>query len=237
MEIKYFNSKKLIEMVRNDSIIVPVGSLEWHGPISTGSDSIIAEFIAKVIGSKLNIPVAPLIPYGFSNEHRELGFTISVSINTFKSYLYEILLEFIRNKVKNIIIVNGHGGNTFIIRAVITDLKSTYTNINIYLIDVWSIFSKVLKERFGNDVQSDHGGIVESSILAYVSDDVEIGVEIINELIIPKVPVPVKRLKYIFKPWLPQEVGNEFKASRKLGEILVNELISKVIDELRKELE
>lgn len=236
MEIKYFCSGRLIETVSNGSIIIPIGSLEWHGPIATGSDSVIAEFIAKAIGLKLNIPVAPLIPYGFSCEHRELGFTVSVSINTFKAYLYEVLAEFVRNKIRNIIIVNGHGGNTPIVKAIMADLKSTLTNINIYLIDVWNVFSKVLKEKFGNDVQSDHGGLIESSILAYVLGDVEIGVEITDELIIPKAPASTKRLKYVSKPWLPREIDSKFKASRKLGEILVNELISKVIDELREEI-
>ncbi len=236
MEIKYFHSKKLIKMVRDGSIIIPIGSLEWHGPIATGSDSIIAEFIAKAVGSKLNIPVAPLIPYGFSYEHRELGFTVSVSISTFKAYLYEVLVEFVRNNIRNIIIVNGHGGNTSIIRAVMVDLKSTYSSVNTYLIDVWNVFSKVLKEKFGSGVQSDHGGVVESSILAYVSSDVEIDVKTINELVTPKASDSTKRLKYVFKPWLPQEVSNEFKASRKLGEILVNELINKVVDELEEEL-
>jgi len=236
MEIKYFCSRRLIETVSNGSIIIPIGSLEWHGPIATGSDSVIAEFIAKAIGLKLNIPVAPLIPYGFSCEHRELGFTLSVSISTFKAYLYEVLAEFIRNKIKNIIIVNGHGGNTPIVKAVMVDLKSKFTNVNVYLIDVWNVFSKILKEKFGGDVQSDHGGLIESSILAYVSNGIEIGVEITDELIIPKAPTPTKRLKYVSKPWFPKEVDSKFKASRKLGEILVNELVSKVIDELGEEL-
>lgn len=236
MEIRYLHSSELTEKIKGDSIIVPIGSLEWHGPIATGTDSIIAEFIAKAIGLKLNIPIAPLIPYSFSCEHKGMGFTVSISINTFKAYLHEVLMEFIRNKVKNIIVVNGHGGNTPIVKAVIREVKSTYTNVNVYLIDVWSVFSKVLREKFGDSIQGDHGGLIEASILVYVSDSVRIDVETTDKLIIPKAIASTKRFKYISTPWLPQEVGRGFKASRKLGEILVNELISRVVDELKDEL-
>ena len=58
--------------------IIPVGSLEQHGahlPVST--DSLITEYIARLLAEKIGAFVLPVISYGISFEHKPM-FNVSL---------------------------------------------------------------------------------------------------------------------------------------------------------------
>ncbi len=101
--------RKLIKS-KKPTIIIPVGSLEQHGahlPITTDSD-IVTE-IASRLAKKCGFIVFPTISYGLSEEHSPL-FNTSGSFNQF---LNNIIASLVENKIKSIIILNGHHGNIY----------------------------------------------------------------------------------------------------------------------------
>src|SRR4051812_27426486 len=62
--------------------IIPVGSLEQHGahlPVST--DSLIAEYLARLLAQKVGAFVLPVISYGVSFEHKPM-FNVSLRNST-----------------------------------------------------------------------------------------------------------------------------------------------------------
>ena len=62
-----------------EGIIVPVGSVEQHGPNGLiGTDHLCAEVVAKGVGDKIGCMVAPTLAYGMSQHH--LGFAGSVTL-------------------------------------------------------------------------------------------------------------------------------------------------------------
>ncbi len=72
VEIKSFLDPQLRKIInsKNQVAIIPVGSMEQHGPhlpISTDSD-IVTE-VSKRISKKNNFLLLPTINYGISNEH------------------------------------------------------------------------------------------------------------------------------------------------------------------------
>jgi len=100
--------RKLIKE-KNPTIIIPVGSLEQHGahlPITTDSD-IVTE-IASRLAKKCNFVVLPTVSYGISSEHAPF---FQVSPNDLLSFLRGIISSLVINKVKSVIILNGHHGN------------------------------------------------------------------------------------------------------------------------------
>ena len=102
--------RKLIKS-KKQTVIIPVGSLEQHGahlPITTDSD-IVTE-IASRLGKKCGFIVFPTISYGVSEEHDPL-FNTSVDSDDLSVWLNSILLSIGRNKIKSVVILNGHHGN------------------------------------------------------------------------------------------------------------------------------
>lgn len=68
---------------RTDKVLIPIGSLEQHGPhLPLSTDTIIAFEVAKRVAEKLDIALAPPIGLGFSIEHIDFPGTISLDPST-----------------------------------------------------------------------------------------------------------------------------------------------------------
>ncbi len=93
-------------------LVVPVGSLEQHGPhLPLDTDTQVAVALTRAVAKlRADVMVAPAVPYGASGEHEDFPGTISVGCDALALYL----LEFVRSATATyhrILFVNGHGGN------------------------------------------------------------------------------------------------------------------------------
>ena len=69
----------------NDSILVPVGSVEQHSPYGLiGTDFITAERVARETGEAASVLVAPTLHYGVSPHHMAFKGTMTLTPDTFK---------------------------------------------------------------------------------------------------------------------------------------------------------
>jgi creatinine amidohydrolase len=96
----------------NDVVILPVGSIEQHGPHNPLSTDIQNAYaIAKEAAKRTGVLCLPGIPVGFSREHKEFPGTLWVSHQTFELYVKEVILSATYHGAKKVIVVNGHGHN------------------------------------------------------------------------------------------------------------------------------
>src|SRR5258707_13399725 len=69
-------------LLRSQSIIIPIGSTEQHGPNGLiGTDAICAEALAKAVGEQDAELVAPTISLGMAQHH--LGFPGSMTLRPY----------------------------------------------------------------------------------------------------------------------------------------------------------
>lgn len=69
--INYFNTRAEIEASDVDTVIIPFGSIEQHGPhLPIGTDYLQATAFSDAIGKKLNAFVYPPIPISTCYEHK-----------------------------------------------------------------------------------------------------------------------------------------------------------------------
>jgi len=111
-----------------EMILVPVGSFEQHGrhlPLAT--DSIIAFEVTKIVAERLSpeisVLVAPLVPLGKSTEHLSKAGTISLEGNVLADLLRSICKSLARDGFKKIVFMNGHGGNTNLLAAILREIR------------------------------------------------------------------------------------------------------------------
>ena len=155
--------RKLIK-TRKQTALIPVGSIEQHGPhlpISTDSD-IVSE-IAQRISKKTDFLVLPTINYGVSFEHSPF-FNVSVTKVTLEKVLVELCISLWKNKVKTIVILNGHHGN----QAVLYNIPKKVHNLSkgkvkVFVFSYWHF----MKRGF------DHAGFVETSLMLAISKQVK----------------------------------------------------------------
>jgi len=158
--------RKLIKS-KKQTVIIPVGSLEQHGahlPITTDSD-IVTE-IASRLGKKCDFIVFPTISYGVSQEHDPF-FNVSLEGNTLWNIIADIDRSVVKNKLKSVIILNGHHGNALSLKLVERSLQSIkLTAARMRKIRFYSYWH-FMKHEF------DHAGFVETSIMLAISDKVK----------------------------------------------------------------
>ncbi|MCW4015673.1 MAG: creatininase family protein [Candidatus Bathyarchaeota archaeon] len=94
-------------------VIIPCGSIEEHGdhlPLAT--DSIQAEYVALGVARKTGCLVAPSLRYGLCNSTRNFPGTITITFDTLRSIMTDILEDFVRNGFKRLLVITGHAGGS-----------------------------------------------------------------------------------------------------------------------------
>ncbi|MEO9319775.1 MAG: creatininase family protein [Nitrososphaera sp.] len=142
--------------------IVPVGSLEQHGPhLPVSTDSIIAEHVSRLVASKTGGFVMPVIAYGISYEHSPM-FNISLNSRTLSALAEDICKSLFENGIKEVIFVNGHHGNVGALQYLAqTTLNGAPRGSSVHSLHYWH----QLKQEF------DHAGFVETSILLHIAPE------------------------------------------------------------------
>lgn len=142
--------------------IIPVGSLEQHGshlPVST--DSLIAEYVARLAAENVGAFVLPVISYGVSFEHKPM-FNVSLRNSTLSTMIRDACISLAENRIKEIIILNGHHGNMGALQYIAQDLHDRLPRgARVHTIHYWHM----MKSEF------DHAGEVETSLVLAIAPE------------------------------------------------------------------
>jgi creatinine amidohydrolase len=140
-------------------VIIPLGSIEQHGPhLPVTTDILIAEYMANQISKKIPAYVMPGIPYGVSYEH-ESFFNISISSDLLSELLTQVCISLAENGFRSIIILNGHHGNMGVVQYVPQKVASKNPKLNVFSINYWNLIER----------EFDHAGFVETSLMLSIN--------------------------------------------------------------------
>jgi creatinine amidohydrolase len=142
-----------------DIVLLPLGTIEAHG----GTDIIAPVAMAKEIAPRVNAMIAPVIPYGFTGilDAYPGGFTVPEDV--YRAYVRAVLIGLAKNKFKNIIMLNGHGGGQTAILSALAQEVGRETRTRILVMNWWSFCSDVTLEVYGED-----GGLAGENETAYM---------------------------------------------------------------------
>ncbi len=110
-----------------DVALLPVGSLEQHGPhLALDTDSYDARYILEEAVKLLDAPKPPILPtvaYGVSDHHMSFPGTITLRPETLEAVIMDIGRSVAAHGFQKLFISNGHGGNTSVLNVVAQKLK------------------------------------------------------------------------------------------------------------------
>lgn len=149
-----------------DRVILPIGTVESHGAVAIGADNFIPNNLAELVWDKCNALIAPPINHGFTGQSiSQFPGSITVREDIFEEYIYDVLTHLVRSGFKNILIVNGHGGNTEPAKRAMTRVHME-TAAHFMIADWWKIAFNTATEVYGRKAtQSGHGDMEEAALV------------------------------------------------------------------------
>jgi creatinine amidohydrolase len=152
-----------------DLVIVPVGTIEAHGAIPLGTDTMIPEALAADLAPKLNGLVAPPIAYGVTNTLLPYPGSTTVSSATFAAYLFEATAGLVDAGFRRVILLNGHGGQSSEVGSVVARL---WNEKRAYAVAVeWWGFAEALAAELYPGTISGHAGVEETAMILAIAPD------------------------------------------------------------------
>jgi creatinine amidohydrolase len=129
-----------------DIVMIPIASLEQHGPhLPLSTDTIQAEEVARRAGKRAKVLYTPCVWMGYSPQHMyEPGQgtgTITIRPQVLLELYYDIARSLIHHGFSRLVFVNNHGSNTKIIDPLLRRIR--------YDTGAFVVLSKLYGERYG----------------------------------------------------------------------------------------
>jgi creatinine amidohydrolase len=226
------------------TVILTVGTLEPHGVINNGADNTAPVAIARELAPdpRINAFIAPHIPYGVTGSMAPYPGALHIPDGAFRAYVRAVLEGLARNRFRDIVIINGHGGGQTAILQEVAREVALEREVNTLVVNWWTLASEVTQRVFGTD--GGHAGINETAFIqaidpALVQRERYTGRDMATALPVPGAwsAVPFPSAITLYKPgegW-PLDFNQE-QADRYYREVvtLVRDLVAETLAKWRR---
>lgn len=161
---------------RSSAVLVqPIGAFEHHGPhLPLQTDAIVVDELARALVescSALELMVLPTLSYGLSSEHVWAPGTVSLGPTTLIAVLDDLASSAARAGIRRLVLLNGHGGNTHLLRVACREIRIRHGLLTFLL-------HPALPPDNGGEVGDPrergfgiHGGLAETSVMLHLRPD------------------------------------------------------------------
>lgn len=162
-----YDTKKLFESTECTTAVLPVGAVEQHGNhLPVGTDTILANEIAKRLAEGLQAWLLPVISITSSIEHRRGKGTIYIKEDTLSSIIRDIAESLHFSGYKKLVVFNGHGGN-WILKPAIRRINRELQEFQVILLHT-SIAIQKHRGIFTHIEHDLHAGEFETSLMLFL---------------------------------------------------------------------
>lgn len=159
----------------NALAILPVGSLEQHGPhlpviTDTASAAAVAVRAARLVDESVPLAVLPGLWLGMSEHHLPFGGTITADYATYHAMLRSVARSLKAIGFKRLLIVNGHGGNVDPLAVATRELAVEF-DMPIVATTPWFLAAEETAALFEADDGPKHACEGEASVMLAIAGD------------------------------------------------------------------
>ena len=186
MNIKFeeMRSPEIGEFARQDGmVLLPIGACEEHGrhlPVMTDTKMAYQAALDAATESSEKVPISVLPPVWFGYSVWKLKNwpgTITIKPKILIDLLYEICRSLIDMNLDKILIINGHGNNPGLLDVVVRTVGDDFS-VFPGIVNIFNLWDKefIGKQRKSKIGGISHAGEIETSVMLYLTDLVEMSV-------------------------------------------------------------
>ncbi|MBW4473046.1 MAG: creatininase [Stenomitos rutilans HA7619-LM2] len=174
------------ERLQKDDLVLllPCGALEQHGPhLPLGTDALLSGAIAQAVAERINGLVAPTLSYGYKSQPKSGGGqhfpgTTSLDGQSLSQMTRDVVREFARHGIKNLVVVDGHYENQWFLTEGI-DLALRELGIanplRIMRLEYWDFCTEATLNHVFPDgfpgFALEHAAVIETSLMLHFYPD------------------------------------------------------------------
>ncbi|MFW5713594.1 MAG: creatininase family protein [Brevefilum sp.] len=169
MQFHNHNWMQMEAYLKNDQrVMVVLGACEQHGYLSLLTDVRIPMTLAKAASHASGVFIAPSLNFGCSPYFLEYPGTISLRLHTYLNVVEDIVRSLYDTGFKQILILNGHGGNTPV-KTHLVELLNELSDLEIRWYAWWTTktVSDIAKKH---NLDPEHANWLEAFDFNKVSD-------------------------------------------------------------------
>ncbi|MFW6305517.1 MAG: creatininase family protein [Candidatus Saliniplasma sp.] len=165
--IRYFNEMHMDDFSNSDELMffLPIGISEGHGKhLPVGTDTYQAEYVVERVAEKIDKKsvIGPVLNYGHCRATSNLPGTLSISFDSLRSIVYDILKGVCKNGFEKIIVISGHAGTTHMTALKLASKKIIEEfDVKIMLLSDYELAYELKGEKVSEN--DGHGGEIETS--------------------------------------------------------------------------
>jgi len=245
MRVEESTSPDYRDRVEKGIVVLPIGSIDGHGPhLPLSSDTIISTYLAHQLANHVNALVLPAIPFGLKTDPPASGGEFPGAINlravTLTNVVLDILRACYRDGARRFLILDSHMANLGAVRESLHLFMDHAPGARVMSVMWWDVTSEDTRNQIAEETgvgrQYDHhAAMVETSLVMHIAPNL-----VRNELIADD--SIARRATYFILP-VPQSLKTKTgvvyragKASPKIGERLLNEMVTNLVEAVKLEL-
>jgi len=222
-----------------EAAVLPIGSCEVHGMhLPYGTDAFQISLIARraadlAAGRGASVLVLPTLPFGCDQNLLAFPYTVSLDPTTIFRVYDDLIGSLTRHGIRKFLLLNGHGGNTGTLDAMLRELYGKHKAF-LARLDFWIVASDVV-EAVRETAEIDHADEIETSIALALFP------QFVNRAAAEATSTNPSRLQTLLKyggkfsrPWHLYTrnggVGDPTKATREKGEKIVRVTVERIAE-------
>ncbi len=234
MELMWMNMEEVREEQKvGTPVLVPFGTVEQHGPhLPLSTDTLQAAAVASRAAERVRVIVAPPVHYGHCSSTRNHPGTITLSGDTLRALVKDLIRSISGHGFTRIILLSGHAGRIHMsaLREAAESCVQSDTSLRIAVVcdlDLVKAVSEDLLDTPGDG----HAGEIETSRMMHLHPDA------VGDLPVEEYPqLPPGRVVPDPDNYWPGGVwGNPGAADPEKGRLIVErsaEALARIIEEL-----
>ena len=214
-----------------DTAVIPVGSLEQHGPhLPIMTDWAIATELGRRVAEKMNAFLLPAFPISTCREHMGKKGSVWMEATTFYQMMYDIVMSLKTQGFRRVAFVITHGG-IFVMGPLVRDLNARFNpDLMVAFVTPDTSNLKGITETRGLHADESE----TSQILAIAPETVHMDRAVDFD---PEVPRPYLNYGSIFRASPTGVWGYPTKAPAEKGELILQRSTENAVDELNRAFE